>query len=768
MATGKSGYFDLTGTKGFTVRVKWSEEWDVGTNTSKVSITALQVKSTQYSSIYYLDGTLKINGVTAITFDSTMGTHAVSTSNSSGFSDVVANGSYQPAPWAVSNIAHNDDGSKNVVIAADLAGYTVSGTDGNAWKVSSSNTVVLTTIARGSQPSCITWPEHTQNVGEFGDTISIHMNRKSDVFKHTVRYQFGSRSGTCINAETGKATNKDVETGFKWKIPEDLMDLIPKDTRGSGTIYVDTYNGSTKIDTKSCGFTATVPAGVKPSCTLTLEDITGIDDIYGSPVQGLSNIQITVTETLAHSSPIVFKAISANGIKSGEEPVNTGVLKTAGDSPVRVTITDARGRSGSAEYIMNVQEYSAPTIPMLTVHRCGKDGTEDDQGEYVELLFSAQVSPLGDKNTATYAVRYKQSTSDSWTELVEDANGWKPTDLTNNFNVFNQSYIFAADGNSSYDVEVTITDNHNTTTRSTSVSTAFTLYNCHPSGTGWRFGGVAELENTLQNDLVFVQTANHYCFSSVGAETTQGYILMARLTVTGINSDTPITFVFSRRKAQAPMTVHVCFNTTSDNDPGLAFIKYEGDNYDAYLTSPAESVWDLYVKKSSGYDTITLNNWFTSYRQMQLVNVEFVGSIESTVPLGRFGYYHATPLVPRSILDCFMPVGYILTLYSQANPNDMYPGTTWVRMTNTFLWGCDANGDIGVTGGEKTHTLTVSELPAHNHGSVYSGNASGTKTHAWLASGGSAMAYGTVSAGGGAAHNNMPPYTQVAIWRRTV
>ena len=97
----------------------------------------------------------------------------------------------------------------------------------------------------------------------------------------------------------------------------------------------------------------------------------------------------------------------------------------------------------------------------------------------------------------------------------------------------------------------------------------------------------------------------------------------------------------------------------------------------------------------------------------------------------------------------------------------MYPGTTWARITNRFLWGCDADGDIGVVGGEKTHTLTTSELPAHSHGSVYSGNASGTKTHSWLASGGSNMAYGTVSAGSGAAHNNMPPYIQVAIWRRT-
>jgi hypothetical protein len=129
-------------------------------------------------------------------------------------------------------------------------------------------------------------------------------------------------------------------------------------------------------------------------------------------------------------------------------------------------------------------------------------------------------------------------------------------------------------------------------------------------------------------------------------------------------------------------------------------------------------------------------------------------------------YYKATPAQLRSILDFIYPVGSVYISYSHNSPADMFGGT-WVRIENAFLWGCDKDGGIGTTGGEKTHTLTVNELPSHTHGSVYSGNAAGTKTHGWLASGGSNMAYGTVATGGGAAHNNMPPYVQVSIWRRT-
>lgn len=666
------------------------------------------------------------------------------------------------ATWT-GDVIHNADGSLSLPISCS---WTLKGVS-SLGSGSISGNAALDTIPRASQPSCVTYPEHTQNVGQFGDTISIYMNRKSADFTHTVRYAFGSLSGTCINADTGKAATG-VETGFKWKIPESFMDLLPAATSGSGTIYVDTYNGSTKIGTKSCGFTATVPASVKPRCTIQVLDDTDIQDRYGSLVKGLSKLYVKTNFYAAYSSPVSAYNVTANGVKYSTAEVVTGVLTKSGTTTVTATVTDKRGiTSATASASFPVLDYSPPKITALAVHRCNVDGTANDRGEYVEVLFSGEVSPINNKNTATYTVKYKKTSDDSWTTLTEDVNGWKPADLNNNYNVNNFALIFAADGSSSYDVEVSVADDHGTDSRPTSASTAFTLINYHQEGNSIAFGGVSEEKNTFQNNLNFVQRGNQYCFSSIGAASTDGYILMARITVTAENADTPITFVFSRRKAVAPMTVHILFNSTANTDPGLASIRYEGDNYDAYLTSPTESVWDLYVKKDNASDTITLNRWHTSYRQMKRVNVEFVGSIESTVPLGRFGYYHAIPAVLRSIINCLLPVGMIIQLYSHADPNDMYPGTTWVRLTNTFLWGCDANGDIGITGGEKTHTLTVNELPEHTHGSVYSGNVDATKTHAWLASGGSAMAYGTIETGGGAAHNNMPPYTQVSIWRRT-
>ena len=505
-------------------------------------------------------------------------------------------------------VTHNADGSGGFSASVEAGIYSV------AVNCEGSATFTLDTISRASQPSCVTWPEHTQNVGSFGDTISIHMNRASSALTHTVRYAFGHLTGTIATK---------VETGTTWKIPLSFMDLLPNATSGSGTIYVDTYSGSTLVGTKYCGFTATVPASVKPTCSMTLEDITGVDDTYGSPVQGLSKIKVTINATEAYSSPIVSYAISIDGENYAADTATTGALKTAGDSPVKITVKDGRGRTATASYTMKVQAYALPSITRLTVHRCDADGTENEQGEYVRAVFDAGITSLSAKNTALYVLRYKKSTEDSFTEIPF-------SDLNNVYKVSGKTYIFAADSSNSYDVEVEATDRHGTTTRSTSASTAFTLMNWGTDGTSMGIGKVAERANTLQIAL----------------------------------------------------------------------------------------------------------------------DVEFLGKVRG------------------AIFDAVYPVGSIYIAYNHTNPGTLFGGT-WTRIENSFLWGCDASGAIGQTGGEKTHTLTANEMPKHTHGGTYT-NAGTSRTHGWLASGGgAAMGFDAVEAGGGAAHNNMPPYVQVSIWRRT-
>lgn len=164
---------------------------------------------------------------------------------------------------------------------------------------------------------------------------------------------------------------------------------------------------------------------------------------------------------------------------------------------VSVVVTDQRGRKSTPwEYPMTVQDYTRPQIPMLAVHRTNGDWEENDQGDHVSVTFSAQISPMGDKNIADYTLRYKKTTEDTWTTI-------DLSEVERNFTLYNYAVLFEADVASSYDVELTAADRHHTTIRSTSASTAFSLMDWHHSGTGIAFGKVAEAENLMDVALRF-------------------------------------------------------------------------------------------------------------------------------------------------------------------------------------------------------------------------------------------------------------------------
>lgn len=140
------------------------------------------------------------------------------------------------------------------------------------------------------------------------------------------------------------------------------------------------------------------------------------------------------------------------------------------------------------------------------------------------------------------------------------------------------------------------------------------------------------------------------------------------------------------------------------------------------------------------------------------------------------------------LLDFFYPVGcYFETSDTTFNPNITWGGT-WVLETEGQVHvSAGLNYEVGgaltneTDGGEATVTLTVDEMPSHNH----TQNAHSHQTDNYLSSGASATYtldnvkqkhgydHWTSSAqpyiqptGGGQAHNNMPPYIIVNRWHR--
>ena len=135
------------------------------------------------------------------------------------------------------------------------------------------------------------------------------------------------------------------------------------------------------MGTRYADFTVKVPDTVRPTCTLTLTDVSGTEDIYGSPVQGLSKMKISVNATSAYSSPIESYSIKANGETHTTQEATTSALKGDGSTPVTVTVTDKRGRTGSTYHIMNVLAYTRPSI----MFRKGRIEEEEYDRDYYAL-----------------------------------------------------------------------------------------------------------------------------------------------------------------------------------------------------------------------------------------------------------------------------------------------------------------------------------------------------------------------------------------------
>ena len=123
------------------------------------------------------------------------------------------------------------------------------------------------------------------------------------------------------------------------------------------------------------------------------------------------------------------------------------------------------------------------------------------------------------------------------------------------------------------------------------------------------------------------------------------------------------------------------------------------------------------------------------------------------------------------------PVGAIFTttvVYANsAAVVNAIGGTTWTAFgAGKVLVGVDANdadfNTVEETGGAKTHTLTVAQLPSHTHS--YDRQNTSTDNISiddiTRTTGGNSSAT-SGSAGSGQAHNNVQPYITVYMWKRT-
>lgn len=321
-----------------------------------------------------------------------------------------------------------------------------------------------------------TQPSLSVSTVEMGTSVTINTPAVNSAYRHTLRYAFGSASGTIA---TG------IASSVSWAPPVSLANQIPSATAGSGTIYCDTYSGSTLLGTKSVSITLTVPGSVVPSAgTLSAalaEDTSGT----GLYVKGMGKAKLTLSGASgAHGSSIKSYTITGGGWSATNGALTTGTLASAGNITFTATVTDSRGRKASTTRTIGVIDYTKPGVAVCDVYRCDADGNRKKAGTYFAVEINASYSAITG-NTLSITVRYKKQSESSYGTATNVTNNGKT--------VIGGGNIGAS---TTYDVLVTVADKYNSLPILRTLSTKSVLQSFKRSA-GAAIGKVAELSNWL-------------------------------------------------------------------------------------------------------------------------------------------------------------------------------------------------------------------------------------------------------------------------------
>ena len=364
-------------------------------------------------------------------------------------------------------VGHNADGTKSFGFSAHFNG---SGGWSPGMLSIGGNSFTLTTIPRSSSVSV--------GAGTIGSSVTINISRQSSSFKHTVRYAWGNKSGTIAS---------DVDTSTTWTIPLDFANDIPNSATGTGTIYVDTYSGSTKTGTQSTTLTASVPASMKPTFTgVTLADYNTAAQtlIPGNTfIQVISNIKVTFnggvgsygSTITGYKAEIVGKNQTTN-VNGG----TLGIMNYNGTITVRASVSDSRGRwSDTRDVSVTVLEYFAPARS-FSVARTGSTSST------LTVTRNARVAPLtvggAQKNTMTLSFKVARLGTTTYTADTGSAAGsWTSlASLTNSQANLAGSYV----ANQSWVVIGTLADKFTQTEFAVNVATESVVFSYDRSGVG--------------------------------------------------------------------------------------------------------------------------------------------------------------------------------------------------------------------------------------------------------------------------------------------
>ena len=358
-------------------------------------------------------------------------------------------------------VAHNSVGKGSVVLSADWhSGFTSSYTPSS---LTVSGTVNLPDIPRASSVSA--------SGLVLGSAGTLAVTRAVNTFTHTVKLKCGSAAQVTV-------ATKSSATSIPYTPP---LDWAVQNTSGTSvniTAEITTYNGDAVVGTNTTTLTASIPASVKPTLSVSLADASGYQPTYGW-VQGKSNLKATFSVAGSYGSTIKAKSLTIGG--KAASPDGDNALTGSGTVAVVATVTDSRGRTASVTQNITVNAYSGPGIQNLTFVRGSYANgvwTENAMGADIKLTFTLSVQLTGNKASVEIT---------GASTLANQTSGAKTV------------YLVAFGTDTTGVVQVKATDALGTVvTREITIPTVSVPMNMSFTLPGICFGGVAEHEKVVE------------------------------------------------------------------------------------------------------------------------------------------------------------------------------------------------------------------------------------------------------------------------------
>lgn len=290
----------------------------------------------------------------------------------------------------------------------------------------------------------------------------------------------------------------------------------------------------------------------------------------------------------------------------------------------------------------------------------------------------------------------------------------------------------------------------------------------------------AKSEGTLNSNQIYMTPASSstYTLPAATSSTLGGVKIGSNITVSSGTISISKTNV-TTALGYTPPTTDTKYTLPNATSSTLGGVKI-GSNIT--VNSGTISLTKANVTSALGYTPPTTDTKYTlpTGNASTLGGVKLSDSTSSTSSTN--GGVAATPAAVKAAIAeaklAAWPIGSIYMTVSNTSPESLFGGT-WERISERFLLGASGSFPAGATGGEFAHTLTQSELPNYSlsvtNGSNVIRSKTGSSADAYVQtqSGGwgipnwESKTVTVASGGSGEAHNNMPPYLAVYMWKRT-